>query len=320
VTAAIPTGAVTAAIDPSSVSTSTAAEPVTAAGAMCATASEVLPAPTIASNDLVELSGLASGRRADGVYWAHNDSGDTARVFATDLRGDDLATYTIAGADAVDWEDIASGPAASRDASELYLGDIGDNARSRTESVVYRVREPAVDPAAASVVATLSGVEKITLHYPDGPHDAETLMVDSVSGDMITVTKDIAGSEVFRVPGTLDANATATLELVARIDFGSFRKRSEFPTDAPILSRAGGAFATGGDITPAGDVIAIRTYSAVWLWSRSRANRSTMRSPRLHAKPRQPPSLRARRSPSMRTDVATSLRAKVSIPRCTTSA
>ena len=83
------------------------------------------------------------------------------------------------------------------------------------------------------------------------------------------MTKDGGGSQVFRAPGTLDASATTTLEQVARIDFSQLKKRAEFGDDAPPLARAGGALATSGDISPSGDIIAIRTYSAVWLWSRA---------------------------------------------------
>ena len=238
-----------------------------AASVLCANAVETPPG-TVASPDVVELSGLASGRANDGVYWAHNDSGDTARVFALDAEGTALATYTLAGADAIDWEDMASAPNTARGA-ELYMGDIGDNRRARPDIVVYRVREPAVNRAAPPITATLSDVEKLTLRYPDGAHDAETLMVDARSADLIVVTKDAGGSQVFRAPGRLAANASVTLELAGRIDFSQLKRRTEFPADAPPLARVGGALATGGDISPVGDVIAIRTYSAVWLWSRA---------------------------------------------------
>lgn len=245
-----------------------------AAAAMCGTAAEVLPAGTVAAGDLVEASGLAAAWANDGVYWAHNDSGDSARAFVTNTRGSAIATYTLAGADAFDWEDMASGPGAADGDGLLYFGDIGDNARGRPEIIVYRVREPKLDRSAAPIAGTLTGVEKLTLRYPDGAHDAETLMVDPVSGDIIIVTKDGGGSQVFRAPGTLDANATTTLEQVARVDFSQLKKRAEFGDDAPPLARAGGALATSGDISPSGDppaggIIAIRTYSAVWLWSRA---------------------------------------------------
>lgn len=239
------------------------------ATAICPEAAERLPAASVSSDELIEISGLAASRTNAGVLWAHNDSGDAARVFAMDVTGAHLATYTLAGADAVDWEDMAVGPSASRDASELYLGDIGDNARARTEVIVYRVREPAVDRSAAPVVRTLAGIERLTLRYPDGAHDAETLIVDPVSGDLIIVTKDAGGSQIFRATGRLDANSTATLELVGRIDVSQLKRRTEFPADAPPLARAGGALATGGDISPSGDLIVIRTYSAVWMWSRA---------------------------------------------------
>ena len=66
---------------------------------------------------------------------------------------------TLAGADAVDWEDIAAQDGV------LYVGDIGDNAARRPEIVVYRLSEPG---AAGDVEA-----ERLVLHYADGPHDAE---------------------------------------------------------------------------------------------------------------------------------------------------
>ncbi len=265
-----PAVASTPAIPASSATVSGGVTPgASAAASMCVSAAEITPASAVASGDLVEVSGLASSRVNDGVIWAHNDSGDSARVFAMDAHGDALAVYTLTGSDAFDWEDMAAGPDASRGASALYLGDIGDNARARTEIVVYRVREPIVKGGAAPLAGILSEVDKLTLRYPDGAHDAETLMVDPVSGDLIIVTKDAGGSQVFRTVGTLDPNASATLELVGRVDFGALQRRTPFPDDAPALARAGGALATGGDISPSGDMIAIRTYSAVWLWTRA---------------------------------------------------
>ena len=259
---------------PGAASPTASAEPtaqgrIDEAAAICSEAAERLPAASVSSDQLIEISGLAASRTNAGVLWAHNDSGDAARVFAMDVRGAHLATYTLAGADAVDWEDMAVGPSASRDAFELYLGDIGDNARARPEVIVYRVREPAVDRGAAPVVGTLADIERLTLRYPDGAHDAETLIVDPVSGDLIIVTKDAGGSQIFRAPRTIDASSTTVLELAGRVDFSLLKRRTEFAADAPPLARAGGALATAGDISPDGDVIALRTYSAVWLWSRA---------------------------------------------------
>ena len=68
-----------------------------------------------------ELSGLVLSRAQPNVLWTHNDSGDRARVLAIAPDGRQLADLDVAGADAVDWEDIA----ATKDA--LYLSDTGDN-------------------------------------------------------------------------------------------------------------------------------------------------------------------------------------------------
>lgn len=51
----------------------------------------------------VELSGLALSRAQPRVLWAHNDSGDRARVFAVTTGGRLLATFGVSGAESLDW-------------------------------------------------------------------------------------------------------------------------------------------------------------------------------------------------------------------------
>ena len=207
----------------------------------------------IASNTLTETSGIAAGRRASGVWWVHNDSGDRPRVFAIGDDGRDLGEFDLAGTVAVDWEDIAVGPGPSAGTSSLYLADIGDNAKSRSSVQVYRVAEPLVDPAAApGPPQTLSGVVTLNLTYPDGPHDAEALLVDPTTGDLFVVTKDLVGgvAQVFRAPANLGGGSTTALTQVATVSLGA------------------GQGVTGADVTPAGDVIALRTYLSVVLYPR----------------------------------------------------
>src|SRR5204863_6202834 len=145
---------------------------------------------TVASNAVTELSGISAGRLTDGVWWVHNDSGDSARVFAVGTDGRDLGQYALGGASAIDWEDIALGPGPTAGVNYLYVGDIGDNAKTRASIQVYRVAEPVVDTSVTSPppLQTLTGVAKLTFAYPDGPHDAEALLVDPSSGEMFIVT------------------------------------------------------------------------------------------------------------------------------------
>lgn len=209
---------------------------------------------TIASNAVSELSGIASSRRTENVWWGHNDSGDTARVFAFGSDGRDLGTYALAGAAANDWEDMAAGPGPIVGTQYLYVADIGDNARARPSIRVYRTPEPLVDPNAPTPAPqTLNAVDTLTFTYPDGAHDAESLLVDPVLGALYIVTKEMAGpSKVFKAPANLASGSSTILAQVATLTLGSGLA----------------ALATGADVTPAGNVVAVRSYSKVVMFER----------------------------------------------------
>src|SRR5262249_3978534 len=113
---------------------------------------------------LRELSGLAASRVHAGVYYAHNDSGDRARVVALDARGSALGEFRLAGATATDWEDIAVGPCPR--GSCVYLADTGDNDANRPEIALYRVEEPPAPRAHAAPVDV--AFERFAFRYPDG--------------------------------------------------------------------------------------------------------------------------------------------------------
>lgn len=195
-----------------------------------------------------EASGIVASRHNLNVLWVHNDSGDSARVFAMNTQGTHLGVYTISGASAVDWEDIAmgpgpvAGPGPGRDC--LYLGDIGDNNAVRTGGVqVYRVPEPTVAPDQSPVNVALTGAVSITLRYPDGARDAETLMVDPANGDIYIVSKRESRSRVYRA--AYPQTSGMTMEFVAELPWGG---------------------ATGGEISPRRTEIIIRGYASASLW------------------------------------------------------
>ena len=189
---------------------------------------------------LDEVSGLAQSRTNPDVFWIHNDSGDQPRVYAVNRDGALLGSYTLAGATAIDWEDMAIGPAPDG-RSYLYLADIGDNAGRRMSVRVYRVREPLVDADQAPVLETLSGVTAYAFVYEDGPRDAEGFMVDPLTNDFYVVSKR-----------EIDGN-------------GLYRSVSPSETRISTLARVG-TFSltgtTGADISPDGLQILIRRYSS----------------------------------------------------------
>jgi hypothetical protein len=90
------------------------------------------------------------------------------------------------------------------------VADIGDNDARRRRITVYRVTEPAEASGAAKLADVFHAV------YPDGAHDAETLLV-TPEGRLLIVTKGDTGPvSLYRFPRELRSGATLTLERVGR--------------------------------------------------------------------------------------------------------
>lgn len=153
------------------------------------TFSKPLELGIIGSEELKESSGLAVSKCNKDLLWTHNDSGDGPYIYAIGKKGGVKGVWRVSGASAIDWEDIAAGN--SGDTCELFIGDIGDNEMKRGYISVYVVTEP--EPAGAGKTENGARVtspsREIRLTYPDGPHNAETLMFDQRSGDLYVITK-----------------------------------------------------------------------------------------------------------------------------------
>jgi hypothetical protein len=187
-----------------------------------------------------ELSGLTLSRATPGVLWSHNDSGDVARLFALRRDGTVLGTPAVPGAEAVDWEDIASGTTRAG-APLLYIGDIGDNRSARASIDVYRVPEPA--PGAT----TTAPAERLRLRYPDGAHNAEALLIDPLRRTLVIVTKDFGSGRVYTASADLAAGSETTLRAGPSV---------------PLT------LITAGDVSANGKLVALRTYTELDLWAR----------------------------------------------------
>ena len=198
-------------------------------------------------NAIKEASGLAASRMNPGVLWTHNDSGNEARVYAISDKGRHLGVFTILGARNRDWEDMAIGPGPQEGRQYLYLADIGDNKAKREKKAVYRVAEPVVPAAGEPIESALSGVEELRLRYPDGNHNAETLMVDPLTRDLYIVTKQERRVRCYRAPYPQSTEQINTLE-----DLG----------ELPLYD------VTSGDISPSGREILIKAYDTIKYWPR----------------------------------------------------
>jgi len=190
-----------------------------------------------------------ASRSTPGLFWTHNDSGDGPFIYGFDSRGDRKGVWRVADAFARDWEDIAAGPGPERHQNYLYIGDIGDNRERRLEIVVYRVPEPAIIAADASSTKSkprlTESAEAIRLRYPDGKHDAETLMVHPVTGSLFIVTKvALANSGIYEATVPLRTDVTITLTRVGELNVPSLL----------------GGIITGGAISPNGRRVALCDY------------------------------------------------------------
>jgi hypothetical protein len=140
---------------------------------------------TIHDARIKESSGLIKSQKYEGIWWTSNDSGGTARIFGVNQNGDVKAVLTFK-APVKDVEALAI----DQDGT-IYIADIGDNKSSRQMISVYTVPEPAN-----------LGDQSVKFHrydfvYPDGAHDAETLLIQPDTHRMYVVTKVAQGKGAF---------------------------------------------------------------------------------------------------------------------------
>jgi hypothetical protein len=230
---------------PPTTSSPTTETPTTEAGTAdtCPTVIASSELGRIANTDLIETSGLATSTLNPDILWAHNDSGSAASLYAVGRDGTDLGEYPLGGVTNRDWEDMARWLDPVTGTSWLYVGDIGDNVGQWESIFVHRVPEPVVtEPAAAG---RLDGVETFEFTYPEGKPNAETLLVDPLTGTITIVTKSPgAPARVFEATGAVPGT-THELAEVGSLDLGMTLDGT----------------ATAGDHS--GDHVFIRTYLAV---------------------------------------------------------
>lgn len=197
------------------------------------------PGPVVRVQDLVEGSGAAASARTPGRVWTHNDSGDGGLI-ALDERGTVTARVALPGIRIEDWEALAVGPCPA--GSCLFIGDIGDNDAERDRVTIYRIPEPeGAGPAAAADVFHAT--------YPDGPQDAETLLV-TPKGDIYIVSKGETGPvALYRLPRDAKPGTVSKLERIGKPREGGRLRASDRITD--------------GAVSPDGASVVLRTREAL---------------------------------------------------------
>ena len=203
-----------------------------------------------------ESSGLAISRQWKNIMWTHNDSGDSARIFATDLEGHSIFpkfetadTYeglVIGDAYNVDWEDIATD-----NEGNLYIAACGNNVNMRRDLAIYKIREP--HPLAA---VSTRYFQIYRFEWPD----QHSFPPEQMNFDC---------EAVFWVNGTLyvlSKNRSDTFTKLYRFE--------ELQSDQLNIPSLVATFDIGGQVTAAdsnadGSKLAILTYDNIWVFEDS---------------------------------------------------
>ena len=201
----------------------------------------------VANPDLDEASGLAASRVNPGLLWTHNDSGGFPHLYALDTHGKSLGKVILVGVNNRDWEDLAVGPGPLPGRSYLYIADIGDNDGRYPVKTILRLPEPSLSRfVQGKCFLRADSIAQIRFRYPDGNHDAETLVVDPRDGAIYVITKAKPQGRLFKIPSD-----QAGSEPVLAQDLG------------PVPVRK----AVSGEISPQGDEILVKNYFFVYHWT-----------------------------------------------------
>ena len=209
---------------------------------LSAAAEETAAPPTphcqITDARLAELSGLVVvGDR----LLAMNDGGDQLAVYLLDAGCQVIDVHTAA-VDPYDPEDMA----VAGDGT-VWLADTGDNDAGRATVALLALR-----PNGST------GVYRLT--YPDGPHDAEALLL-APDGTPYLVTKEVLGaSGVYRPAAPLVDGGTVGTEKVASVNL------TFTGTPGGPVGQVGQVLVTGGAVAADGSRIALRTYTDAYVW------------------------------------------------------
>ena len=231
---------------------------------------EVERASALNNKSLQEVSGVTRSHLFPDTFWAHNDSGDEARLFAITEDGEVICPpflracpssaqgmsnewegHTIEIAMNYDWEDIAVLD------GDILIADTGNNGNARRDLGIYRVPEfnpRAVDKTRAIAFYPIAYPEQSMFPAAKWEFDAEAIFVADAQVYLVTKHRASGSISTFK-PGAklyqVDLDAT---ERTNRVEL--------------VASRDDLAVVTAADVNPSEDLLALLGYQFLWLFSR----------------------------------------------------
>ena len=217
----------------------------------------------LASNKLNEVSGIQASHSHEGDIFVHNDEGKQV-IYVIDEIGADVGLVSIVPAKNKDWEDITSVPVDG--GRWIVAGDIGDNWSKRESIKLYFAEEPRVGED-----KRYAGHQElrhwITLNYPDGPRDCESMAYDPIGKQILLLSKRDKPPRLYAI----DLETALTQEQ-AELKFLGTTSNLRPPTPGDRLHWGGRtdwiSQPTGFDISGDGSEAVVITYRSLYRYRR----------------------------------------------------
>lgn len=202
----------------------------------------------IRSKELREISGMDFSRRHSGIFWVHNDSGDTEELFAVTLEGSVQSQWRVEGVRNEDWEDVALAACLGVPGDCLYVADTGNKHGERKKLRIHMIPEPKVlAPGTLRVTRTFE--------FPSLGLNIEAMALDEARGRFLLVEKkgkrhsDLRDTGKGRVRMFSLTHGEADLRQITVLDFAAI----------PDLENED-SLITAADYDPARDVLLLGSY------------------------------------------------------------
>lgn len=154
-----------------------------------------------------EASGIADSKTAPGNLWVVEDSGNPPQLHLLNYNGEATGKVYLKGATNRDWEDLVLFE------NQLFIADIGDNKNSKSNYTIYQFPEPG---AGTDTVKTFN---RIRFRYADGPRDAEALLLDPQTKDILLITKQDNPSRIYKLTYPYNYTTIDTARFVGNLTF-----------------------------------------------------------------------------------------------------
>ena len=218
----------------------------------------------LASDKLMEASGIKASYSRAGDFFVHNDEGEPV-LYAIDEHGTDLGSVSIVPAKNKDWEDITSVPV---DGDRwVVVGDIGDNRAKRKSIKLYFAVEPKTGEH-DRYSGRLDLEHSLHLTYPDGPRDCEAMAYDPIGKQILLLSKRDKPSRLYAVDlETALRGENAELKFlgtIAKLRPPTSKDRFHFGGRTDFISQP-----TGFDISDDGTRAVIITYRSLYRFQRN---------------------------------------------------